>query len=625
MSTDKPKNPESSTHDTPNPGGDGLRWMDYGLLAGFCVALFGYVAISGRPLTLHEARLPECSREMMAQHNLLVPMDGDRPWLERPPFPHWCMIAVATVIGQACDNEWSVRIPPALAGLLIVVMVARMAAGWFGRGIGIIAGLLLATMYEFYAYSTLAEDDIFLALLVVAALALFVRMEFLIDPMVEDRRVGFTGRRPWRVVAFFVLLGLTNLAKGPAVGAAAVIGTIAAYFLMPSILWQSGDFSVIFHWPPEQRRRARRYLWLWGILAAAAIALSWHIYVARLYPGPGGYLANLRYDFSGTHEFDEPWWYYPVMLLGRGMPWTPAALVALALTARAAWHDRDRVMCFLWCWAIVPIVVLSIPHRKHHHYLVPSLAPWAILAALGVKPIAQLFFKGLEWTRRPTFGLLAIGFPGTIALAILAWKRLLSPATDLHGQIESAAVVAVLLNCCVWAFYHGMWIKDGRWMLAAIVIGVGGGCSWAQTHLRDDTVADTRFLRQDVEAAVPKDKLLAIDASIGPLDFFRVQFYLRGNALLLHNPSFLRSDRIHAADVYVVGSVQDLPVLKKLGETELIARSPRPLKENVPELALFHLTFSPDLKRYPPPAVSPMQAMMRQPGPWCGPDLAIGR
>jgi len=162
-------------------------------------------------------------------------------------------------------------------------------------------------------------------------------------------------------------------------------------------------------------------------------------------------------------------------------------------------------------------------------------------------------------------------------------------------------------------------------MLAAIVIGVGGGYSWAQTHLRDDTVADTRFLRQDVEAAVPRDKLLAIDASIGPLDFFRVQFYLRADALLLHNPSFLRSDRIHAADVYVVGSVQDLPLLKKLGKTELIARSPRPLKANVPELALFHLTFSPDLKRYSPPPISPMQAMMRQPGPWCGPDLPVGR
>ena len=218
-----------------------------------------------------------------------------------------------------------------------------------------------------------------------------------------------------------------------------------------------------------------------------------------------------------------------------------------------------------------------------------------------------------------------IGLPATIALAILAWKRLLSPTTDLHSQIESAAIVALLLNGCVWAFYHGMWTKDGRWMLAAIVIGVGGGYSWAQTHLRDDTVADTRFLQQNVEAIVPKDKLLAIDASIGPLDFFRVQFYLRPNALLLHNPSFLRSDQIHAADVYVIGSVQDQRLLEKFGETELISRSPRPPKENVPELALFHLTFSPDLKRYPPPPVSPMQAMMRQPGPWCGPDSALDR
>jgi hypothetical protein len=256
---------------------------------------------------------------------------------------------------------------------------------------------------------------------------------------------------------------------------------------------------------------------------------------------------------------------------------------------------------------------------------VPSLAPWAILAALGVKPIAQLMFKGLEWTRRPWFGLLAIGFPGTVALAILAWKQRLSPAADWHSQLESAAIVIVLLNGCVWAFYHGMWIKNGRWMLAAVVIGVGGGYSWSQTHLRDDTVADTRFLRQKVEAVVPKDKLLAIDASIGPLDFFRVQFYLRGSALLLHNPSFLRSDRIRAADVYVVGGIQDLPLLKTMGKTELIARSLRPSKQNVPELALFHLTFSPDLRRYPPPAVSPMQAMMRQPGPWCGPEMVEGR
>jgi hypothetical protein len=124
-----------------------------------------------------------------------------------------------------------------------------------------------------------------------------------------------------------------------------------------------------------------------------------------------------------------------------------------------------------------------------------------------------------------------------------------------------------------------------------------------------------------VEAVVPRDKVLCINAAIGPLDFFRVQFYLRGDALLLHNLSYLRSDRIHAPDVYVVGQVADLTPLETLGKVEMVSRSWRPAKANVPPLALFHLFYAADLQRYSPPAVSPMQAMMREPGPWCGPEL----
>jgi 4-amino-4-deoxy-L-arabinose transferase-like glycosyltransferase len=598
-----------------------LRLTDYLLLIIFCTLLFGYVAFSGRPLTLHEARLPETSREMMASHNWLVPMDGDRPWLERPPFPHWCMIAVAKVIGQKCDTEWSVGIPPALAGLLIVIMTARMATLWFGREVGVMSGLTLATMWEFYTYSTLAEDDIFLALLVVGAISLFVREEFAVDPLARDQRLGFFGWRPWRVVGFFILLGLTNLAKGPVVGAAVVIGSIGAYFLMPSVLRSAGDLSFIFHFPPEQRRRLRRYLWLAGILAAVAIALSWHAYMARLFPGPGGYLANLKYDFSETHEFDEPWWYYPVNLIWRGMPWTPLAIVALVLTAKQAWQQRDAVMRFLWCWAIVPIAVLSLPHRKHHHYLVPSLAPWAILAAYGAKPVMNWAMQRPVWSTRPRFGLLAVALPVVVAIGILAWKKLLSPVTQWSAQIESAAILVGLIVGGVWLFYSGLSTGRGKWMVAAIVLGFGGAFSWSQTHLRDPTVADTQFLRQDVEAVVPWNKVLAINAAIGPLNFFRVQFYLRSDALLLHNLTYLRSDRIHSSDAYVIGRAEDLPQLKQLGEAQLLSRSTAPPRKDTPSLALFHVTFSPGLRRYPPPEVSVMQAMMREDGPWCGPEM----
>jgi hypothetical protein len=277
-------------------------------------------------------------------------------------------------------------------------------------------------------------------------------------------------------------------------------------------------------------------------------------------------------------------------------------------------------MRFLWCWAIVPIIVLSIPHRKHHHYLVPSLAPWAILAAVGANAIAGELFKGPAWSRRPRFGLMFVGLPATIVIAILGWYRLLSPASAPRAQLESAAILIVLLNACVWMFYYGLWTSNRRSLLIAILVGIGGAYSWSQTHLRDDTVADTQFLRS-VGATVPEDELLAINAGIGPLDFFRVQFYLRDDAILLHNLSFLRSNRIRAGDIYVVTRVEDSAALQSLGDVELISRSSRELKENVPELGLFHLTFAPDLQRYPPPKVSPMQAMMREPGPWCGPAL----
>jgi 4-amino-4-deoxy-L-arabinose transferase-like glycosyltransferase len=599
-----------------------LRFKDYLLLVIFCSVLFGYVAVSGRPLTLHEARLPETSREMMASHDWLVPMDGDRPWLERPPFPHWCMIAVAKAIGQKCDTEWSVGIPPALAGLLIVLMTARMAAGWFGRGVGLMSGLMLATMWEFYTYSTLAEDDVFLALLVVAAIALFVGQEFAVDPLVGDKRIRIFCWRSWRVVGFFILLGLTNLAKGPIVGAAVVVGTISAYFLMPSVLWTSRDLSLIFHFPPEQRRRVRRYFWLWGILAAVVIALSWHVYMARLFPGPGGYLANLRYDFSETHEFDEPWWYYPANLIWRAMPWTPLAIFALALTARQVWQERDAVMRFLWCWAIVPFVVLSLPHRKHHHYLVPSLAPWAILAACGAKPAMQWALEQPIWSRRPSFGLLMVVLPVCVVIGVLGCEEFLSPANDWRSQIQSGAILMALTAGGVGLFYFGLFKARGAWMLAAIVIGFGGAYSWSQTHLRDETVPDTRFLIHAVEPSVPMDKLLAINAAIGPLDFFRVQFYLRPDALVLHNLSYLRSDKIHSGDVYVIGQFGDLSLLQQLGEVKVLAISPRLVRPGNPELTLFYLIFSADLKRYPAPRVSVMQAMMREDGPWCGPEMS---
>ncbi|MDP9173929.1 MAG: glycosyltransferase family 39 protein [Planctomycetota bacterium] len=577
-----------------------LRGQYYLLLTAFCAAVFGYVAISGRPLTLHEARLPQCSREMMASGSWLIPTSGGRPWLERPPLPHWIMISVAKLIGQHCDNEWSVRIPPALCGLLVAMMVAAIAARWFGNNMGLAAGLILATMYEFYYYSTLAEDDIFLALVVVAAIACFARMEFFQPVDDSDARLHPMGTRPWPVVAFFILLGLTNLAKGPIVGAAVVLGPVGAY-----LLWQ------------RDLRKIRRYLWFWGILLAAAIGLSWHLYIQHRFPE---YAENLRYDFHDTTEFDNPWYYYAPTLLVVTLPWSPAAVIGLWVAIRAAWQGKSAVFRFLCCWAIVPILVLSLPHRRHHHYLVPSIAPWAILAAIGARAIAQQMFKGTEFTRRRSFGFFVFGIPLSVLLIVLiAMHKVPGPT------MVSIGLIALWL-VCVWMFYQGLSTKSAGWLLAAILLGVGVMYNWGQTYWPNDTLDDTRFLR-DVETFAPRDKLLTINAAVGPLDFFRLQFYLREDAKLLHNLSYLRSQEIQASDVYVVGREYDRGPLQSLGETEMVMASPHSHREkNAGErFALFHLKFADNLVRYAPPAVSPMQAMLRKPGPWCGPLLGETR
>jgi len=598
-----------------------LGWRSVLLLTVWCALLFGYISISGRPMTMHEARLPQTAREMILHHQWIFPHSGDRPWLERPPAPHWIMIGFAALLGGPLDAEWSARIPPAVMGWLILLMTAYLAARWFGRNIGLAAGLMLSTGYEFYYYATLAEDDIFLAVLVVATIVLFVQMDGVgpISPSSpspgtpgegwgggKPRFWNPFGLRPWRDCLMFFLLGLTNLAKGPVVGAAVVIGTLGAY-----LLWQASSERT---WP-QRYRRLSRYVWLWGWLLAAVVGASWHIAAARHFPGVGGYLANLRFDFKESTEFDQNRFYYFYTILAVMLPWTPVAVVGLIKLFGAAFRQRDSIARFLWVWAIVPIIVLSLPHRKHHHYLVPSLAPWAILAGIGVGPIIQNMFAGPRATRHPLFGLAVFGLPGAIALALLHKK--------LPGPVWITPTLIAVWLTCVALFYLGLLNRRPAFLLAAILLGIGVAYCWGQSCLSNDETQDT-ILLHTAERLTPANAPLLVNGSVDSLEFFRNQFYLRPSAILIHNLSYLQSTQFAGDDdVYVITRAGDLPAIQKLGQVQMLAQSAKANREKKPadRFTLFELHFTPGLQRYSPPPVSVKQAMQRDPGPWCGPAL----
>src|SRR5206468_1855650 len=116
---------------------------------------------------------------------------------------------------------------------------------------------------------------------------------------------GFVGTRPWSVLAFFVLLGMTNLAKGLVFGTVIVLAPVGIF-----LLWN-------FRWAS-----ITRYLWLWGWLAFAAVALPWPLLV--VYSGWGDAVDVWRFDLFGRlnqNYLGEPWWYYFMCLLWVPQPW----------------------------------------------------------------------------------------------------------------------------------------------------------------------------------------------------------------------------------------------------------------------------------------------------------------
>src|SRR5690242_14727715 len=96
------------------------------------------------------------------------------------------------------------------------------------------------------------------------------------------RALDFIGPRPWPTALFYLLLGLTNLAKGPLVGALPIVGTVAVY-----LLWN------------RDGRRIRHYAWLWGWLLFFALTLAWPWWAWRHYPDV---VDNWRFDYLGQVE-----------------------------------------------------------------------------------------------------------------------------------------------------------------------------------------------------------------------------------------------------------------------------------------------------------------------------------
>src|SRR6266568_104772 len=164
--------------------------------------------------------------QMLKTGDYIVPQVGSNPYFRKPPLVNWMVAASFRFFGAR--NEWTARLPSALAVLAVAlafVTVARVSLGPKGS---MTAALIWLTNIGMIEKGRLIEiEGLYVSL---CGLAIIFWLSFWAQE-----------KSPWLIwVPASLFLGLGLLAKGPT-------HLIFFYAIVLAILWHTKDWRLLFH------------------------------------------------------------------------------------------------------------------------------------------------------------------------------------------------------------------------------------------------------------------------------------------------------------------------------------------------------------------------------------------
>ena len=337
------------------------KWKSYALILLLMYLIIYILPLGIRPVMIpDEARYAEIPREMIVAENWVSPHLNGLRYFEKPVLGYWVTGVSMQLFG---DNAFAMRLPSALsAGLSALVIFMLLSRFTQRRTTALNAAMIYLSMLGVFLIGTNNILDSVFSFLLTAA---FVSFYFSHKETDSKKRLMY-------LLLLGVFCGGAFLAKGflAFVLLGAVIG--------PYVIWQ-GRWQELF---------TRGWI---ALLSAIVVIAPWAILVHLQEPEYWQYFfweEHVKRFASDEAQHGEPFWYYLMYLPLLTLPWIaqlPMALKNLFNKNDDSQNVDAELVKYSILWFLMPFIFFSISRGKLPTYILPCLAPLAVLLAVGIE------------------------------------------------------------------------------------------------------------------------------------------------------------------------------------------------------------------------------------------------
>jgi 4-amino-4-deoxy-L-arabinose transferase-like glycosyltransferase len=371
-----------------------------------------------------EGRYAEIAREMAHTGDWVTPRLNDLKYFEKPPLQYWLGAATFKALGV---DEWTARLPAAVAGFLAVLAVGFTAGRLAGADAGAYAALVLAGCVWHVGLANILTLDALLSFCMTVMLCAFL--------LAQRAQLTAQAQRNWMLLAY----------------AAAAAATLTKGLVAPAI---AGATLVLYTLVTRDAGPWKRLHALPGAVVYLALTAPWFVLVSSVNPEFARFFfirEHFERFLTETHNRGGEWYYFVQWFVLGIMPW----LLVWAITLVRSWRDAPRAgNGFSWerfcvVWAAFLFVFFSMSGSKLPSYILPMFPALALIL-------------GFELTRLSTRALMWIALPMAVGGLLLAAAYVLAFDQGVASLARPSTPAAI---------YRAF----GPWALAAILLYATGG------------------------------------------------------------------------------------------------------------------------------------------------------